>query len=160
MMSQEENVELRENEQQQQQQFYENIVEQRQQDDYDEIDYCCDQSVVDSSLVVTTAAAANAASHQPTIAPAAAPVFTHSFQRDLVFDPKSQSERTPWTIFGHDCSRSLMLFVFQYIIVCTLVISSIICLIVSKSCEETTVWVGILGSAVGYILPCPSLSSP
>lgn len=160
MMSQEENVELRENEQQQQQ-FYENIVEQRQQDDYDEIDYCCDQSVVDSSLIVTTAAAANAASHQPTIAPAAAaPVFTHSFQRDLVFDPKSQSERTPWTIFGHDCSRSLLLFVFQYIIVCTLVISSIICLIVSKSCEETTVWVGILGSAVGYILPCPSLSSP
>ena len=157
MMSQEENVELRENEQQQQ--FYENIVEQQQQDDYDEIDYFCDQSVVDSSLIVTTAAA-NAASHQPTIASAAAaPVFTHSFQRDLVFDPKSQSERTPWTIFGHDCSRSLMLFVFQYLIVCTLVISSIICLIVSKSCEEATVWVGILGSAVGYILPYPSLPS-
>ena len=85
------------------------------------------------------------------------PVALHSFPHDIVFDPKNQNERTPWTIFGYDCSRSLLIFMFQYILVCTLVISSLISLINSKSCEQTTLWVAILGSAVGYILPCPSL---
>ena len=84
-------------------------------------------------------------------------VAHHSFPHDIVFDPKNQNERTPWTIFGYDCSRSLLIFMFQYILVCTLVISSLISLINSKSCEQTTLWVAILGSAVGYILPCPSL---
>ena len=90
-----------------------------------------------------------------------------SLPQDLVFERKCNNsssneniinERTPWTVFGYECSRSFLLFVFQCFLICTMVLTSIISLTTSKSCEETTVWVAILSSAVGYILPCPSLT--
>ena len=73
---------------------------------------------------------------------------------DLVFD-SNNIERSPWEVFGQKCSRSASLFFFQCILILILVVTSVVCLSLAKTCEETTVWVAILTSSVGCILPSP-----
>lgn len=73
---------------------------------------------------------------------------------NLVFDSNNK-ERDPWSIFGQLWTRSAVLFGFQCLLITFLVITSVVCFALSKTCEESTVWVAILSSAVGYILPSP-----
>ena len=74
--------------------------------------------------------------------------------QQIVFDSNNQ-ERSPWFLLGRECSRSASLFFFQCFLIFILVSTSITCIALSKSCEESTVWVAILTWAVGYILPSP-----
>ena len=73
---------------------------------------------------------------------------------DFIFDNNNQ-ERPPWKICGRTCSRTTFLSKFQCIVVLTLLLSSIINHIFARTCDERTVWVAILSSAVSYILPNP-----
>lgn len=75
---------------------------------------------------------------------------------DFVFNNKNE-ERPPWKLFGQVCPRSALVFFLQSIMVVILVLFSIINITLSTSCENTTVWVAILSSSVGYYLPSPKL---
>lgn len=67
----------------------------------------------------------------------------------------SNSERRSWIFFGRSIPRSEVIFILQAALVFFLSITSVVCIIFSKTCEETTVWVAILSSTVGYMLPAP-----
>lgn len=73
---------------------------------------------------------------------------------NLVFDNSNQ-ERRSWILFGQRLSRSAVVFLFQSTTVLILIGCSVARIILSSSCEETTVWVAILSSSVGYVLPSP-----
>ena len=62
----------------------------------------------------------------------------------FVFDDNNQ-ERQSWKCFGQTCNRSLVVFLSQFFVI----------LLILE--EETTVWIAILSSTVGYILPSPKL---
>ena len=73
---------------------------------------------------------------------------------DFIFDNNNQ-ERPPWKICGRTCSRTAFLSIFQCLVVLILLLFSIINHIFARTCDERTVWIAILSSAVGYILPNP-----
>lgn len=75
---------------------------------------------------------------------------------NFIFDD-SNNERAPWNCFGQSTPRSQVVFAAQVIVVFTIVLISIINLSLTDKCEETTVWVAILSSSVGYMLPSPKL---
>ena len=68
-----------------------------------------------------------------------------------------QVEERSWVFFDQHFPRSEIVFFVQTILVFLLVTVSITCLAFSTTCEESTVWVAILSSAVGYMLPAPKL---
>ncbi len=74
----------------------------------------------------------------------------------IVFDSNNQ-ERPAWKIFGHFCPRSALVFLVQVLLGSILVITSIVCICLAETCEESTVWIAILSSCVGYFLPSPRL---
>lgn len=76
--------------------------------------------------------------------------------QDIVFDKKNE-ERKSWEFFGRKTARSQVVFLFQVLMIMIIVGVSIFNLTVAKTCEETTVWVAILSSSVGYILPAPKI---
>ena len=74
--------------------------------------------------------------------------------KEIIFDDNNE-ERQPWNVCGRKCSRSASLFIIQSSVVLILIVTSVVSILLSSSCEETTVWVAILSSVVGYILPNP-----
>lgn len=81
---------------------------------------------------------------------------THVNLANIVFDDNNQ-ERRSWVFFGQRLSRSAIVFLFQCTVVLTLLACSVARIILSKSCEETTVWIAVLSSSVAYVLPSPKL---
>lgn len=75
---------------------------------------------------------------------------------NIIFDDDNQ-ERSSWIFFGKRIPRSQVLFFVQVLLVTIIITVSIINLTVADTCEETTVWVAILSSSVGYMLPAPKL---
>ena len=74
----------------------------------------------------------------------------------IVFDDQN-IERKSWSCLGQECSRSLTVFLSQFFVKLSIIIGCFWIIHLAKSCEETTVWVGILCSATGYLLPAPKL---
>ena len=72
---------------------------------------------------------------------------------DFIFDNNNQ-ERPPWKICGRTCSRTVF-FVNISVLSCISTASVFNYLIFARTCDERTVWIAILSSAVGYILPNP-----
>ena len=70
----------------------------------------------------------------------------------IVFDDNNQ-ERKFWSCLGQTCSRSLFLFRSQFFVIFLIIYGCFWRVHLSKTCDESTVWVGILCSAAGYILP-------
>ena len=75
---------------------------------------------------------------------------------NFVFDEENH-ERKSWKFFGRTCNRSLLVFMCQFFVVVLILACAIVRIMLSTTCEETTVWVAILSSTVGYILPSPKL---
>ena len=73
-----------------------------------------------------------------------------------VFDDNNQ-ERISWACLGQICSTSLIVFLSQLFVILLIIFGCLWRIHFSKICDESTVWVGILCSAAGYILPSPSL---
>ena len=74
----------------------------------------------------------------------------------FVFDQENH-ERKPWTFFERTCNRSLLVFMCHFFVIVLILASAIVRIMLSATCEKTTVWVGILSNTVGYILPSPKL---
>ena len=67
-----------------------------------------------------------------------------------VFDDSNQ-ERKSWSYLGQTCSRSLIVFLSQVFVILLIIFGCFWRIHLSKTCDESTVWVGILCSAAGYI---------
>ena len=72
------------------------------------------------------------------------------------FDDNNQ-ERQSWKCFGQTCNRSLVVFLSQFFVILLILACCIVRITLAETCEETTVWIAILSSTVGYILPSPKL---
>ena len=68
---------------------------------------------------------------------------------NFVFDEENH-ERKSW-------NRSLLVFMCQFFVIVLILACAIVRIMLSTTYEETTVWVAILSSTVGYILPSPKL---
>ena len=75
---------------------------------------------------------------------------------NFVFDDNNQ-ERQPWKCFGQTCNRSLVVFCPTFFVILVILACCIIRITLATTCEETTVWIAIFSSTVGYILPSPKL---
>ena len=74
----------------------------------------------------------------------------------IVFDDSNQ-EKKSWARLGQTCSRSLIVFLSQLFAILLINFGCFWRIHLPKTCDESTVWVGILCSAAGYILPSPRL---
>ena len=74
---------------------------------------------------------------------------------NFVFDDNNK-ERQSWKCFGQICNRSLVVFFVPIFFLIVLALC-IVRITLAEICEETTVWIAILSSKVGYILPSPKL---
>ena len=75
----------------------------------------------------------------------------------IVFDDNNQESKS-WACLGQTSSRSLIVFFLPIFFVILLIIFGCFWRIhFPKTSDETTVWVGIVCSAAGYILPSPRL---
>lgn len=81
-----------------------------------------------------------------------APDTAHS----IVFDDNNQ-ERRSWRFCNFTLPRSEVVFFCQISIIFFMIVFACINLGMSQKCEDTTIWVAVLSSAVGYILPNPKL---
>ena len=75
---------------------------------------------------------------------------------NFVFDDNNQ-ERQSWKRFGQTCNRSLVVFLSQFFVILVILVCCIVRITLATKCEEKTVWIAILSSTVGYILPSPKL---
>ena len=75
---------------------------------------------------------------------------------EITFDDNNQ-ERKSWSCLVQTCSRSLIVFLSQLFVILLIIFGCFWRIDLSKTCDESTVWVGILCSAAGYILPSPRL---
>ena len=71
---------------------------------------------------------------------------------NFVCDDNNQ-ERQPWKCFGQTCNRSLVVFLSQFFVILVNLACCIVRMTLATTCEETTVWIAILSSTVGYLLP-------
>ena len=69
----------------------------------------------------------------------------------------SNQEQQSWKWFGPTCKRFLMVFLSQFLVILLILACCIVRITLAKTCEETTVWIAILSSTVGYILPSPKI---
>ena len=74
---------------------------------------------------------------------------------NFLFDEENH-ERTSWKLFGRPCNKSLF-FPCPFFVSGLMLVCAIVRIMLSKTCEGTTLWVAILSSTVGYILPSPKL---
>ena len=64
----------------------------------------------------------------------------------------------PWKCFGTRCPRQEIVFFTQALLVYIVVLASIINL--SCTDDNTSLWVALLGSSIGIMLPSPSVKNP
>ena len=74
----------------------------------------------------------------------------------IVFDDNNH-ERKSWACLGQTCSRSMIVSLSQLFVILLIILGCFLRIHLSKTCDESTVWVGIFCSAAGYILPSPRL---
>ena len=74
----------------------------------------------------------------------------------IVFDDNNQ-ERKAWGCLGQTCSRSLIVFLSQLFVILLIIFGCPWRILLSKTCDDSTVRVRTLRNAAGYILPSPRL---
>lgn len=67
---------------------------------------------------------------------------------------RSESQQSRWAIFGKNIPKSEIVFFTQTIILYVVIITSIYNLSTEKASD---LWVALLSSSLGYILPAPTL---
>ena len=74
----------------------------------------------------------------------------------IVFGNNNQATKS-WSCFKQTCSRSLIVILSQLFVILFYNFGCFWGNLFSKTCDESTVWVGILCSASGYISSSPRL---
>ena len=71
--------------------------------------------------------------------------------------PTSLTSSTKWCFLGNTVPRSEVVYFVQIFVIYSVIISSIINL--SIGTEPISLWISLLSSCLGYVLPSPSLKS-
>ena len=74
----------------------------------------------------------------------------------FVFDEENHEQKA-WNFTERTCIRFFSVSLCQFFVRVFLLASAIVRIMLLKKCEETTFWVAILSSRVGYFLPSPKL---
>jgi hypothetical protein len=69
----------------------------------------------------------------------------------------SDTSPNHWNIFGYQVPKSEIVFFSQVILIYTIVITSIVNLSLGTNEGENKVWIALLSSSFGYLLPNPTL---
>jgi hypothetical protein len=70
----------------------------------------------------------------------------------------SDSGSSTWPLFGHKLPKTEIVYFCQMVIVLTIVIGGIVNLSLQHTDAETRqIWIVLLSSSLGYVLPNPSL---
>jgi len=78
---------------------------------------------------------------------------------ETVETPSSLStSSTTWEVLGHKIPKSEVVFFTQVVILYIVIITCIINLSLSHPLSE--LWVGLLSSSIGFLLPNPSIKQP
>ena len=75
---------------------------------------------------------------------------------EIAFDDQNDKKRL-WFCSRQACSRFLIVFLSQFFIILLIICDCFWRKHLAKTRDESTVWIGILCSAAGYILPSPKL---
>ena len=75
---------------------------------------------------------------------------------NLLFDQNNE-ERRSWVFFGQRVARSQVVFLVQVLLIFIVITTSVAKLWITERCEEVTVWLSLLSSSIGYMLPSPHL---
>ena len=67
----------------------------------------------------------------------------------------STSNNSEWQALGHKFQRSAAVFAAQTLILYVVIITSLVNLTLGN--EPQTLWITVLSSSLGYILPCPKI---
>ena len=77
-------------------------------------------------------------------------------------DISDTSTRTEWKGLGSTCSKELVVYIAQVLLVYIIVITSILNLTVNQDTQSESsnrLWTSLLASSVGYLLPNPKLTT-
>ena len=74
----------------------------------------------------------------------------------IIFDDNNQ-ERKSWACLGQTRSRSLIVFLSQLFVILLIIFGCFWRIHLSKTCDESTVWVGNFRIAAEYFLLSPRL---
>ena len=83
------------------------------------------------------------------------PDHTDNINWDKVVYDDQNVERRYWSCLGQTCFRSLIVFLSQIFVILLIVCGWCWRISLTETCDESTVWVGIVCKAAGYILPSP-----
>ena len=75
---------------------------------------------------------------------------------EIVFEDNNQ-ERESLSCLGQTCSRSLIVFLSQLLVMLLIIFGCFWKIHISKACDESNVRIGTLCSAAGYNIPSPRL---
>ena len=67
-----------------------------------------------------------------------------NFNLDKIVFNNNIQERKSWTCLGQTCSRSLIMFLSQLFVILLIIFGCFSRIHFSKTCDESTIWVGIL----------------
>ena len=81
---------------------------------------------------------------------------TDNINLDKIVHNDGNVERRLWSCWGKTCSRFLNVFLSQKFVILLIICGCFWRKHLAKTCHESTVRVGILCSAAGYILPSPN----
>ena len=65
------------------------------------------------------------------------------------------SETSRWRMCGYNFPRGEVVFLTQMLLIYAVVITALINL--SVGAEHNTLWVALLSSCLGYVMPCPKI---
>lgn len=65
-----------------------------------------------------------------------------------------------WDVFGKRVPRSEIVFVCQLLVIYTVIGVSLFSLTRGKDCADNQLWIALLSSCLGYLLPNPRIDPP
>ena len=85
------------------------------------------------------------------------PDHTNNINLDKIVSDDQKVGRGSWSCLGQTCSRSVVVFLSQFYEILLIICVCFWRIHLAKTCDESTIWVGTLCSAAGYILPSPKI---
>ena len=84
------------------------------------------------------------------------PDHTDNINLDKIVFDNQDVERRWWSCLGQTCSRCLIVLLSEFFVKLLIICGCFCRRHLAKICDESTVRVGILCNAAGYILPSPN----
>lgn len=81
--------------------------------------------------------------------------MSQSETRETPVERRKHRDSVLWSVFGEKLPRSEIVFVCQMIMIAAVIVSSIYNLSISH--PDSKLWIALLSSSLGYILPNPTI---